>query len=102
MKKKASSHACLHQWFKGHEVERQLGDVQVRTFRLIYGAGFSPAFCASQILRDVLAFLDKSSLDKLLMDSKSGQLENKIAYALAQEGLCDNESSTGSEIPQPI
>jgi hypothetical protein len=102
MEKKASSHACLHRWFKGHEIAKQLGDAQVRTFRLIYGTGFAPAFCASQILRETLAMLDKSSLDKLLMDGKSGQLENKIAHALAQQGLCDNESSTGSDIPQPI
>jgi hypothetical protein len=102
MGKKVSSHACLHQWFKGHEIEKQLGDAQVRTFRLIYGTGFAPAFFASQVLREMLALLDKPSLDKLLMDSKSGQLENKIAHALAQQGLCDNESSTGSDIPQPI
>jgi hypothetical protein len=37
-----------------------------------------------------------------MLDGKNGQLESKIAYALAQEGLCDNESSTGSDIPQPI
>jgi hypothetical protein len=50
----------------------------------------------------MLAMLDKTSLDKLLMDSKSGQLQNKIAYALAKQGLCDNESSTESYSPQPI
>jgi hypothetical protein len=102
MGKRASSHACLHHWFKGHEIEKQLGDLQVRTFRLIYGAGFAPALCASHVLREMLALLDKTSLDKLMLDGKSGQLESKIAYALAQEGLCDNESSTGSDIPQPI
>jgi len=102
MDKKASSHACLHHGFKGHEIEKRLGNVQVRTFRMIYGAGFAPSFCASHILRDVLALLDKPSLDKLLIDGKNGQLESKIAHALAQQGLCDNESSIGSEIQHPI
>lgn len=102
MEKKTSPHACLHHGFKGHEIEKRLGDVQVGTFRMIYGTGFAPSFYASHVLRDVLALLDKPSMDKLLMDSRNGQLEIKIAHALAQQGLCDNESSIGSEIQYPI
>jgi hypothetical protein len=102
MEKKTSSHACLRHWFKGHEIEKLLGNAQIRTFRLIYGGGFAPAFCASQVLREVLAMLDKPSLDKLLADANEARLAQKIAYALAQDGLCDNESSTESSVQHPM
>jgi hypothetical protein len=102
MEKKASSHACLHHGFRGREIEKLLGDSQVHTFRRIYGVGFAPGFCASHVLRNVLPLLDTPSLDKLLIDSKNGQLESKLALALAQEGVSDNEPSIGSETQQPI
>lgn len=85
MIKKASSHACLRQAFKGREIEQKHGDVPIRIFRQIYGPGFAPAFCSSHGLRHTLAILDRPSLDKLLADEKCGALDAKVALAVARD-----------------
>ena len=85
MRTNVPAHACLHHWFEGREIHQTYGDIQIRTLRLIYGAGFAPAFCASHLLHDVLPLLDRSSLDKLLVDYKHGVLEEKIKRAFAQQ-----------------
>ncbi|GLQ99931.1 hypothetical protein [Dyella mobilis] len=84
MGNRASTHACLRQDFKGHEIANKYGEIPIRIFRLIYGPGFAPAFCSSHGLRHTLAILDRPSLDKLLADDKGGLLEGKISAALAQ------------------
>jgi hypothetical protein len=85
MGKRVTSHTCLRQGFKGREIEEKHGDVPIRVFRLIYGSGFAPAFCASHGLRHTLAMLDRPSLDKLLADDKCGVLDTKIAAAMAED-----------------
>jgi hypothetical protein len=95
MGRKTVSHTCLRQGFKGHEIEQKHGDVPIRIFRLIYGTGFAPAFCASHGLRHTLALLDRPSLDKLLADEKSGVLDTRIAMALALDMASNNEASSG-------
>jgi hypothetical protein len=85
MGKRAASNACLRQGFKGREIVERHGDVPIRIFRLIYGSGFAPAFCASHGLRHTLAILDRPSLDKLLTDEKCGVLDTKIAAAMAED-----------------
>jgi hypothetical protein len=101
MGNRASEHACLRQGFKGHEVEQKYGDIPIRIFRMIYGAGFAPAFCSSHGLRHTLAILDRTSLDKLLADEKSGALEGKIARALEQEATCTHEPASGQILRGP-
>ena len=96
MGRKAVSHTCLRQGFRGHEIEQRHGDVPIRIFRLIYGTAFAPAFCASHSLRHTLALLDRSSLDKLLADEKCGVLDTKIAIALAQE--VSSEGASGAAL----
>lgn len=95
MNTKAAPHACLHHKFKGHDIDQRHGDIEIRIFRLIYGAGFAPAFCASHLLHQVVAMLDKSSLDKLINDNKSGALAGKIVSALAQQEFPSNASASG-------
>jgi hypothetical protein len=85
MAAKTPAHGCSHHGLRGHEIEHQHGDVQIRTLRCIYGSGFAAAFCDSYALRDVLAQLDRSSLDKLLVDFKRGELDAKIAAAALKE-----------------
>jgi hypothetical protein len=95
MGKRALSHACLRQGFKGHEIEEKHGDVPIRIFRLIYGQGFAPAFCSSHGLRHTLAILDRPSLDKLLTDEKQGVLDAKIAATIAQEASSESDVVDG-------
>jgi hypothetical protein len=95
MGRKASSHACLRQDFKGHEIEQKHGEVPIRIFRMIYGTGFAPAFCASHGLRHTLAMLDRPSLNKLLADEKSGLLDDKVARALERESASVSGSASG-------
>jgi hypothetical protein len=85
MGKRAASTTCLRQGFKGHEIEEKHGEVPIRIFRIIYGSGFAPAFCASHSLRHTLAILDRPSLDKLLTDERCGVLDAKIAAAVAED-----------------
>lgn len=99
---KAPAHGCLHRGFEGHEIHQKHGDVQIRILRLIYGAGFAPAFSASYILRDVLPMLDRSSLDKLLNDDKRGELDAKIAHALEQQISEARASANGFAADHPI
>jgi hypothetical protein len=87
---------CLHQGFRGREIQQQHGDVQIRTLRHVYGSGFAPAFRASYALREVLPMLDRSSLDKLLVDYKRGELDAKIAAAITREISSACESAAGS------
>lgn len=101
MGRKAASHACLRQVFKGHEIEQKHGEVPIRIFRMIYGTGFAPAFCASHGLRHTLAMLDRPSLNKLLADEKSGLLDEKVARALAQETTGLNEPASGLLLHRP-
>lgn len=77
------AHTCIRHWYRGHEIHQQYGEVQIRILRLVYGAGFAPAFYASQTLREVLPLLDRSSLDKLLTDYQVGELEAKLTNVLA-------------------
>jgi hypothetical protein len=93
---RAPAHACLHHWYKGREIQQRYGDVDIRTLRFIYGAGFAPAFYASHALRDVLALLDRLSLDKLLADYEQGNLEAKMDRALAAQATGGYASVTGS------
>ena len=93
---KASTHGCLHHGFRGREIQHEHGDVQIRTLRQIYGGGFAPAFCASYALRDVLAMLDRPSLDKLMVDYKRGELDTKIAAAITREMCAFGEAISGS------
>ncbi|GFZ86429.1 hypothetical protein [Dyella caseinilytica] len=95
MGKRATSHACLRQGFKGREIEDKHGDVPIRIFRIIYGQGFAPALCASHGLRHTLAMLDRLSLDKLLADEKAGVLDAKIAATLAREVAVEIGSTSG-------
>ena len=95
MGRKSALHTCLRQGFKGHEIEQKHGDVPIRIFRLIYGTGFAPAFCASHSLRHTLALLDRPSLDKLLADDRCGALDTKVAIAMAHDMAGDNEAASG-------
>jgi len=95
MDKKAATHACLRQDFKGHQIEHKHGEVPIRIFRMIYGSGFAPAFSASHGLRHTLALLDRRSLDKLLRDERSGVLDDKIETALAHEAVGTNAVADG-------
>ena len=90
-----SVRGCLHHGFRGQEIRHQHGDVQIRTLRHIYGGGFAPAFSASHPLRDVLAMLDRPSLDKLLVDYKRGELDAKIAVAVMQDLACSSLPAVG-------
>jgi hypothetical protein len=90
------THGCLHHGFRGRDIQHQHGDVQIRTLRQIYGGGFAPAFCASYALRDVLAMLDRPSLDKLMVDFKRGELDAKIAAAISKEMCAFSEAASGS------
>lgn len=98
MNKKAASHACLRQGFKGHDIEQKHGDIPIRIFRLVYGQGFAPAFSASHTLRNTLGMLDRASHDKLLADNKNGSLEAKITLALAEQASVENGSTSGTAL----
>jgi hypothetical protein len=76
------AHTCIRHWYRGHEIHQKYGDIQIRMLRLVYGAGFAPAFYASHTLREVLPLLDRSSLDKLLADYPGGELEAKLSSVL--------------------
>jgi hypothetical protein len=92
---KVPAHACLHHWFEGREIHQKFGAIQIRTLRFVYGTGFAPAFSASHLLHDTLPLLDRSSLDKLLVDYKLGLLEAKIEAAFAQQTAIASGSATG-------
>lgn len=72
---------CLHRLFTGYGVEQQFADVDIGTFRKIYGPRFAAAFLSSHPLRGVVARLDRQSLDLLLADAKSGLLAELIEQA---------------------
>jgi hypothetical protein len=95
MDRKALSHACLRRDFQGHRIEQKHGDIPIRVFRRIYGPRFATAFPASHGLRHTLAMLDRSSLDQLLADEKSGVLDAKIEKALQQEAASEMNPPAG-------
>jgi hypothetical protein len=95
MDKKALSHACLHQDFKGHQIEQKHGEIPIRILRDIYGPGFAPAFYASHRLRHTLALMDRRSLDKLLADQQNGVLDSKIEMALLRDATTESAPASG-------
>ena len=60
------------------EIGRKHGDTVIATLRGIYGASFAPDCQPTAMLSDVLAELDQASLDQLVHDHESGQLNGKL------------------------
>lgn len=54
------------------------GDTIIATLRSIYGPSFAPDCQPTDMLSDVLAKLDETSLAQLIRDHRSGDLKRKL------------------------
>jgi hypothetical protein len=64
----------------GSEITQKHGDTLIRTLRKTYGVNFAKDCADEEKVSDVLAKLDKTSLNRLVRDYESGMLPIRLAF----------------------